>query len=126
MPADGMGAAPQNGTSACPAGSSVARLHQLSEHTEGPCPAFLEVHRSGGSNQSVPILVLLLTHALFGFDIGLANDAAIVDRLPAKISREIRAAGPDRIETLDDKLLSDLGNLHRGDEPVRKLRYEVF
>ena len=57
-------------------------------------------------------------HALFGLDIGFANDAAVVDRLPAKISREISAAGPDWIETLDDKLLSDLGNLHRDDEPV--------
>src|SRR6266545_4159733 len=87
-------------------------------HGRGRARLFLEVHRSGGSNQSVPILVPLLTHDLFGLDVGFANDAAVVDRLPAKISREIRAAGSDRIETLDDKLLSDLGNLHRGDEPV--------
>jgi hypothetical protein len=55
-------------------------------------------------------------------DVGLANDTSEVVILFAKKSDKFRAAHPNRIEPLGDKLRPDLWRLHCRSEPVGELR----
>src|SRR5882672_10782867 len=59
-------------------------------------------------------------------DVCLANDAAEVVILLAKISPEIRAAGPDRIKSQGNELRPDLGTLQCRGEPAGDLGHRLL
>src|SRR5262245_65590941 len=64
--------------------------------------------------------------ALLRLDIGLADDATVVGRLPAEIGRKLRAASPDRIQALLDELGLGRGDLHGRNEPAGELRDDAL
>src|SRR5262245_4510278 len=73
--------------------------------------------------RSIPISEFIKYQAAgsLAFDVGLANDAAILVILLAKMSGEIRSAHPDREEIVGGKLRLNFGSLNRRAEPACKL-----